>query len=201
MTFTDTALFLTPALSLKAPINLYGDYYEGTFKGDVHHETYKEWESPYILMVYNDKLPTALATYLSTHPQFVEQYSPRKGHMTFVFKVSDQDQAGVVRPFLEGKYSKVDRKYVDRNFPDEPGHRLYGNGLVFRKSPAKKSFWETKLDTTLPPDAEVWSKPQKKKEVYGYIKDSDANSGTSDTTAAEMDHNQISDQDLREALA
>lgn len=42
MTFTDTALFLTPTLSLQAPVNLYGDYYEGTFKGDVHHDKYKE---------------------------------------------------------------------------------------------------------------------------------------------------------------
>lgn len=151
--------------------------------------------------MYNEQLPAALATYLSTHPQFVEQYSPRKGHMTFVFKVSDKDQVGVVEPFLQGKFSKVDRKYVDRYFPDEPGHRLYGNGLVFRKSPAKKSFWETKLDTTLPPDAEVWSKPQKKKEVYGYVKDSSAITGTLDTTMAEMDLNQVSDQDLRVALA
>lgn len=42
MNFTNTALFITPALNLNSPVYLYGDYYEGTFKADVHHDKYKE---------------------------------------------------------------------------------------------------------------------------------------------------------------
>jgi hypothetical protein len=42
MNYTSTASFLTPTLELAAPVTLYGDYYEGTFKGDVHREEYKE---------------------------------------------------------------------------------------------------------------------------------------------------------------
>lgn len=40
--FTKTALFMTPVLNLASPVNLYGDYYEGTFKADVHHDKYMD---------------------------------------------------------------------------------------------------------------------------------------------------------------
>lgn len=107
----------------------------------------------------------------------------------------------IVKPFLDGKYSKVDREYVDKHFPDNPNHRLYGNGLVLRKHPAKKSYWESRIGVTLPTDAEVWPKPQEKNEIYGYVEDSNANPEVAQLTQEESDHHQVSDADLREALA
>lgn len=151
-------------------------------------------------MVYNERLPETLATYLSSHPLFVEKYHPRKEHTTFVFKMSNEDKTKVLEPFLKGEYSKVDKGYVDKHFPNNPSHRLYGNRLVFDKHPAKRSFWENSLGLTLPRDAEVWPKPSQKTEVYGYI-DSNANPGVMATIETETNLNLISDSDLREALA
>lgn len=151
--------------------------------------------------MFNEKLPTTLSDYLSSHPLFVEKYYPRKDHTTFVFKLSEEDRSGVVEPFLKGEYSKVDRDYVKKYFPDDPGHRLYGNALVLRKHPAKKAYWESKIGSTLPLDAEVWPKPQKKKEVYGYVKDSNATAEDLNADSTEGNHNQISDSDLIAALA
>lgn len=151
--------------------------------------------------MYNEKLPETLSTYLSSHPLFVEKYHPRKEHTTFVFKMSDEDKEAVLSPFLKGEYSQVDRKYVDKYFPNNPAHRLYGNRLVFDKHPAKRSYWEAKIGQTLPADAEVWPKPHPKTEVYGFINDSNVTPSVMGMGEKEEDLNLPNDSDLYEALA
>lgn len=52
----------------------------------------------------------------------------------FVFRLDAESKSKVVEPFLEGKYSKVDRAYVEKFFPNDPRHSNYGSRLVFDKS-------------------------------------------------------------------
>lgn len=44
--------------------------------------------------------------------------------------------------------------------------------MVFDRSAHLKYYWESVLNTTLPDDAEVWSKPEKESEIYEYIPES-----------------------------
>lgn len=110
----------------------------------------------------------ALSEYLKSHPLFERIHIPMEGMTSFVFRLPEGDKEKVIKPFLEGKYSKVDRAYVEEHFPDMPGHRLYANRLTFDRSPILKAYWEEKIGAELSDEAEVWSKPQKKIEVYGY---------------------------------
>lgn len=195
---TLSAKFLTPLINLKPPITIYGNHYEGTFLGDVHKAEYREWGGPYILLVFNEGLPTILSDYLSTHELLHEKYEPIKGHTTFVFRVSKSDIDGVITPFLDGKFSKVSRDYVTKHFPLDS--KLSGQRLVFDKSRLHKERWEELLGVSLPEDAEVWSKPKKTKEIYGYLKMTDYSSIPPLNEVHSTD-DFISDKDLLTAMS
>lgn len=152
-------------------------------------------------MVFNENLPETLAEYLKSTKYFVETYSHLKGHTTFVFKLTDEVTAGVIPAFLDGKYSEIDRSYVNKHFPDNPAHRLYGNRLVLIKHPAKRSFWESRIGVSLPPDAEVFPRPTKKSEIYGFIANNEDLSPDPTVADWELNHNDTTDQELREALS
>jgi hypothetical protein len=91
-----------------------------------------------------------------------------KGYVMVVFRLPLEHRIDA-ETILEGKFSKVNRQTVDRYFPDSQMHPLYGNRLVFYQSPRWRTFWEEKLGVPLPVDAEVYSKPLLKNEIYGYI--------------------------------
>jgi hypothetical protein len=96
-------------------------------------------------------------------------YNPTEDVFVYVFNITDAQHESVVKPFLEGKYSEVDRTYVEKYFPSVPSHHLYTNRLIFDKDDKVKRMWEKKLDVELPKGAEVWSKPQPKNEIYGFL--------------------------------
>lgn len=132
----------------------------------------------------------------------MEEYEPQSGLRMFVFRLNAEDKFKVVEPFLEGKYSKVDRTYVDKFFPNDPNHSNYGSRLVFDKSSLLRDQWEDKLGTALPLDAEVWSKPTKQKEIYGYIEPQVAkNRDDVSEDQGELNPELVSDTELRDALA
>lgn len=139
---------------------------------------------------------------MTSHPAFVQEYEPQKGYRMFVFKLSDEIKQKVVEPFLRGEYSKVDRSYVEKFFPNNPNHNNYPSRLVFDKSNLTREYWEDQLGTTLPLDAEVWSKPTKSQEIYGYIETLPAE-GTKDFSEShgELYPELASDQELGDALA
>jgi hypothetical protein len=111
--------------------------------------------------------------YLRNSERFEKAYSPIEGDTLYVFTLSEQEIEKIVKPFTEGRYSDIDRDYVVKHFPNIPGHRLYGNRLVLDKSPILKRLIEDELGTKLPKNAEVWSKPNIKDELYGTTKQSE----------------------------
>lgn len=106
--------------------------------------------------------------YLRGSSRFEESYSPKEGDTLYVFSLSESEVEGVVKPFMKGEYSKIDRDYVTKHFPNDPGHRLYGNRLVLDKSGVLRKLIEEELDVRLPKGAEVWAKPKLEQEVYAY---------------------------------
>lgn len=87
----------------------------------------------------------------------------------FVFRIPDEVKEGLVKPVLEGAYSKVDKGLVEKFFSEL---RRKGNRQVFDKDPlVYKTFWEELIGVPLPEGAEVWPKPRPSREIYGYVKD------------------------------
>ena len=77
----------------------------------------------------------------------------------------------VVIPFTEGRYSELDKKYVEMYFPkihfgeDGPSRPL--NRRVIDRDPLLRKWWRTKYEIEIPEEAEVWSKPEKAHEIFG----------------------------------
>jgi predicted class III extradiol MEMO1 family dioxygenase len=122
-----------------------------------------------VLLEYSQDVPQALVDYLQSRPNFVEHYSPQKGKIMFVFRLTKDVKERYTDKILAGKYSEADKQVVDKYFPNDPSHFRYGNRLIIEKSERWKEYWETKIGLPLPVDAEVYPRPQAKNEVYGYV--------------------------------
>lgn len=161
---TKTACFLTPILEMN--LSPYADSYIGTYLGDASQEGEPIWGEE-IYLVYSKK-PDELDAYLRSLPSFKRSYTSMVGDVLYAFGISEEMKEKVVKPFMEGKYSAVDRSYVEKNFPASPTHKLYGNRLVFDRSPILRKMWEEKIGVELDEEAEVWSKPKPELETYGF---------------------------------
>jgi hypothetical protein len=86
-------------------------------------------------------------------------------------------QKKVVKPFLESKYSKIDKKYINQNYNE--WIRSHSTGEVVRsklyqvltKSEILKKELEDFLDVKISDDAELASKINLTKEIYNYQND------------------------------
>jgi hypothetical protein len=74
----------------------------------------------------------------------------------------------IVDPFINGKYSKIDREYVADNFSKYTEDFISESTAwkVLHKSKELKAFWEERLGVTLDDDAEVYSKAEPQQEVF-----------------------------------
>ena len=167
MKTNETSRFLTPLLGLTStPVNVWTSNCAGLYIGDQYYDVPSKW-GEHFFFVYKTPMSPALDEAFRNNPLFVDTYSPKDDYITYVFKIKEEDQQKVVKPFLEGKYSEVDREYVEKNFPLDRTHRLYANRLVFDKSIVMKNLTEKKIGMELPKEAEVWSRPLEKNEIYG----------------------------------
>lgn len=94
--------------------------------------------------------------------------------LIFEFEIGEEDYMYVVLPFLEGKYSKISREYVDKNFVKilprnvSPINKISNNWKVLTKHQDLRKYWEDRIGVTFTEDMEVWSRPEKQDEIYGY---------------------------------
>lgn len=163
-----SAYFVTPTLSMRQHTTLdpFGkDYFVDTFLGD---GAYEEEVGTYFYFLYHDTMPDALRNAYERHPLYVTQYSPEEGVVMYKFKVPEEYKETVMKPFLRGKYSEVDRDYVESNFSKSPASPHYWNRLILDKADDVRNWQEERIGVELPPDAEVWDKPKLENEVYRY---------------------------------
>jgi hypothetical protein len=97
---------------------------------------------------------------------FSTSYEVPNGVM-YVFTLTEDEREKVVKPFLQGKYSELDKDYVEKHFPLDPKHSLYGNRLVIEKSDKYVKYW-SEQGVEIPANAEVWSRPDLTNETYNY---------------------------------
>ena len=160
-----SAMFCTQMLEFdKAPVRVYektifiNTYLidpvldDGTYSGNVYY-------------VFRNAISDELMTYLVNHPAFKTMYCPKDGLIVFAFSQGNYVK-GVVDKFWLGQYSKVDRVYVELYFPAVTTHSRYGSRCVFDQCAKLREHWEKAIGVSLPPDAEVWSKPRLEHETF-----------------------------------
>lgn len=120
----------------------------------------------FFYFLYNDTLPKYKTAAFEAHPDFVAKYTPEVGKVMFKFRIPADVKSTIVDPFLDGKYSQVDRTYVDTHFPNDASNKNYTTRQVFEKHPAMRAYQEDRTGVELPPDAEVWDKVKTENETY-----------------------------------
>lgn len=155
-----SASFILPILKLDCIIYKHGLI--NTYLGDADYA--KGWGD--YLFIEMDNSSTKLDC-LTKNPLYVDSY-PR-GQTTTMYVFNIQGHKNIIEPFKEGKYSKIDRAYVVRNFPHIEGANKSINREILDKSPRIRQYQEERIGVTLPPNAEVWDRPIPEKEVYAYV--------------------------------
>lgn len=148
--------FLLPIIDVDGPIAT--AEFQNSFLSDGTHEIgtrlYAMFDST-VSAEHREKLEKA--------SNFERSYD-HNGSIVFVYTIPEDKLVSVVGPFLVGKYSQMSTTYVDKHFPDDPTHKLYGNRMVIDKSPRWVTYWSEK-GVELPENAEVWSRPDLSKEI------------------------------------
>lgn len=91
------------------------------------------------------------------------------GLITLVFDIPEK-YAIDIQYFIRGEYSKIDREYVRANFPivikDANGEEIMNpNRGILDKAGFIRDAWEFEHNVKIPEGAEVWSKPDKSREL------------------------------------
>lgn len=120
----------------------------------------------FFYFLYNDTLPEYKTAAFEAHPDFVAKYTPETGKVMFKFRIPADVKSTIVTPFLDGKYSQVDKTYVDTHFPNDASNKNYTTRQVFEKHPAMRAYQEDRTGVELPPDAEVWDKVKIENETF-----------------------------------
>lgn len=174
--------FILPILGLPSFFNGIVD----TYLGNIYYEGEESWGNYLYLCLDPQEVSKPIGSALRNHPQFKEEFHEDE-FVFFVFDLTETQKQNIVEPFLEGKYSKIDREYVARSFPKYTAVGTISTNwrILVRDDWEKpnnilplKDYWEGKinnpehkkygLSVSIPDDAEVWSRPLKKDEVYGY---------------------------------
>lgn len=118
---------------------------------------------------YIETIDINLLRMLKSHPRYYRIILTPKNTYLVVFNYTTEEKLNIVRPFINGKYSEIDRDYVSQSFPVYTSTGvLSGNYAILTKSPTLKKYWEDRIGVTLDDDAEVWSKIKEQEETYYY---------------------------------
>lgn len=146
-----------------------------SYIGNVDYEPQESWGEYIYLEVYNT-ISKTLVSQLRNHEWYAHEYDPTPNTIMFAFRPDKHTREKILKPFTRGEYSKIDRDYVNRYYDYwlEGGTRPL-NWQIFYKSPELRQYWHNQINPTdaavvqIPEDAELWSKPMKQDEIYGYL--------------------------------
>lgn len=171
--YSKTTYFILPILRLKGAFrDLKKDGFINSYIGWEKHleKTYGR----YIYVQFDkSKLSDIRYNELNEHPYLIDIVKGDE-YFTFIFSLSEDFQKKVIEPFLAGKYSQINRKFVEDYHPlyiTEDTYMYSKNKarLILDKSDDIRKEWEERLATSLPEGAEVWSIPSLEQEVLDYF--------------------------------
>ena len=154
-----SASFILPILNLSCTI--YRNGLVETYMGDADYVD--DWGKYLFIEMDNS---SKLLDCLRTNHLYIDSYPRTTNTTMFVFDLSDYES--ITKPFLEGQYSKIDRRYVNKNFPPIEGLSKSLNREILDKSPRIRHYQENRIGVNLPEDAEVWDRPVRPREIHGY---------------------------------
>lgn len=172
MNYTKTTYFILPILDLKGSFKeIKKDGFINSYLGWSKHlsNTYGQ----YLYCLFDKNLiPNSRLKELDSHTALVDK-QVLDDSIVYIFSLSEDFKRSVILPFSEGKYSQIDRKFVEAMHPvfisDDGMSGKNKARLVLDKSDEIKQEWEEALDVKLPNNAEVWSIPSKEEEVLDYF--------------------------------
>ena len=165
---THTTLFLVPALGInKTYLDKFG--FVNGYLTDANHETKYEKS---VYLVFKPKDLALFDKFVQSEKKrtkdlVLEDYDCGYGYTVLVYKFPSKYEKEYDL-FLEGKYSKFGKEYIDI-FPettmtiDEQGYDRVDHTLwfhIFNRSKGIKTYWEEKLGVELAEDAEYFSIPE-----------------------------------------
>lgn len=166
---TKTTSFIRPIIDIPYQ-TLINNGFEDAYLG-MYSKTKDEWGKSIFLSFKIERISEYVRKLLINHSDFVS-ITIDKDLLIFEIKVNYEDYTKIIVPFLNGKYSQICRDYVTKNFPKillNP-RRISSNWKVLTKHPDLKKYWEDRIGVTFTEDQEVWSRPEKEDEIYGYPK-------------------------------
>lgn len=159
---TKTSDFLLPLADIPYA-KLDNLYFSNAYIG---HSSERELLGKNLYLVFEE--PVDAVELMELNPDKFE-YSLEDGKIG-VYSITDEEQETIVKPFIDGKYSLIDRDYVSKNYAPSiiVNGREYHDYCfdVLNKAETIKKYWEHRINTTLPEGAEVWSKPDLTIECY-----------------------------------
>lgn len=165
-TKTKTSQFLLPIVDMK-----YNKLLEEGFKNAyISHADEKELEGQRIYLLFEkSKLSDEFREQLKNREDYDKTLTGKKEEI-FSFKVPDNIYYTVVIPFMAGKYSEINRSYVNKFFSPlvKVGPHIVHDitYAALTKDSSLKEYWEDRIDMELPEDAEVYSAPIMEEETY-----------------------------------
>lgn len=174
MKHTQTTMFLLPALKLKGNIdNLIKDGFINSYLGWRKHLDTDEYGDYLYLTFDKEKISDVRFRELDNHPNLVDTIYLSE-IIVFIFSMGEDFRETVVRPFLAGKYSQIDREFVKTYHPvftqeDQFSYSKNPARMALDKSPELKQYWEDELKVIVEDGAELWSIPDKSQEILDYF--------------------------------
>jgi len=93
-------------------------------------------------------------------PSFV-QSNQDKESIQYFYKIKEELKPTVVQPFLNGKYSEIDKEYIKDSFAENSAVQR-----IVSKDSAYRTHWESLIGQPLPHNAEVWPIADLKQELW-----------------------------------
>lgn len=147
---------------------------KNTYIGCIEWEGEDAW-GQYLYVEVEQDYSTLLLDTIRKHPMYAQDFYSKEGEFILVFKFTPEQQTQIVKPFMAGEYSKIDRNYVNQYFKSHtPSGHPSTNWQILNKDEALRRHWEQELNVTpyirisIPEDAEVWSRIKKENEILGY---------------------------------
>lgn len=165
--------FILPMINLKVP----NSTIINTYLGNTEYQGDNNW-GKYLYVEIEDQHIKSVWEEIKTHPQYVTYFHCSENSNAFIVFEITNNQRKIVDPFLQGKYSEIDRDYVNKYFTKYINENISLNWRILHKDenwdrPANlmslRDYWYSRIGIEIPKDAEVWSRPKQEDEIYRYL--------------------------------
>ena len=114
-TFNKSQSFVLPCLGISSYVLADNGFLE-SYLGDYNYSYSSDWGEFIYLLFDKEKLGTKLKNALERNISYQDQYYPELDKIMIVLKFPEYHKDNIVQPFIEGKYSHIDRDFVNTQY-------------------------------------------------------------------------------------